>query len=152
MCFIQKLCCSLLIGISLVSCATSSSQLTTAQISSNMSLVPNNTRVVLMSLEELKPPVSQTQTTVSAMGTFRVLNDVYDENASQILIPMGAIFTGLYANNSSTCRIAWKAVYANNNDYKQQLPSFALDNTLADSTCDTSTGVKEGNRFMVMFK
>ena len=147
----QKLFCSIFVALTLASCATSSN-LTTPQISNNMSLIPSNTRVVLMSLEELKPPVSQQQMTVIKIGTFRVLNDVYDDSASQILIPQGAIFSGLYTNNASTCRITWKAVYASTSDFEKQLPSYGLDSTLADSPCDVATGVKKGKRFMVMFK
>lgn len=138
---------SLMLGLG----ACSSNQVPNSkQLSYDVQTLPASTVISVLAEHDFKIP--KNGQIVEQTGTFKTLDNTYDELGNKVLIPRDAIISGTYTNDGIHCSVAWKSIYANKDAFKEKHGSFAIAETSAPSICDPVLGVKTGNRLTVWFK
>ena len=121
------------------------------QLEENLKQVPSGTVFGTIAEDDLESPKRYGKGVIT-LAKFNVIEEVYDETGSKILIPRGAIVTGLYQNDGSRCLIKWKAIYANEEAYENEEPAFQISNKARNSICKSAYGIKQGSKVTIKFE
>ncbi len=106
---------------------------------------------VISVLAEEDLPVPKNAQIIEQMSEFKTVDNTYDELGNKVLIPRDAIISGSYTNDGVNCKIIWKSVYANEDEYQASRGSFALGQNTSASLCDPLRGIKSGDRITIRF-
>jgi hypothetical protein len=137
------------IATTLAACSTSSSARQAENLANNVQAVEQNRILSVIAEKDLAVPHGA-QNLVS-FAKFHAQDNLYDRNGTKLLIPRNAIVTGVYTNDGINCAIEWKAVYANEADYRKTYGALTLEKEAIPSRCDPMHGVKEGERATITF-
>ncbi|MDQ5921616.1 MAG: hypothetical protein QG673_1675 [Pseudomonadota bacterium] len=138
---------SLLI-IGLASCGTDNTP-TPQRMTQNVQSIPGNTVISVVSQDKYDAPHGAE--IIEKKGSYRVIDNIYDTDGYQVLIPRNALISGIYTNDGVNCQIHWKAIYANEKEYEENRGSFVLDQTTSPSICVPTRGIKKGDRLVIRF-
>ncbi len=123
---------------------------TPKKLSQDVQSIPPFTTISVKAQETLGVP--HNAETIMKIGTFKAIDNVYDPNGNNILIPRDAIITGVYTNDGVSCTIKWKAVYATEDEYSAKRGTLALGQVTSPSNCRALKGIKKGERAVISFK
>ncbi len=113
---------SLLI-ISLVGCSSNNTP-TPQKLSQDVRSISNNTSISVTSQQSYSVP--KDAQIIEETGLYRVIDNIYDSDGYNVLIPRGALISGLYTNDGLQCQIIWKSIYVNKDEYENNRGTLAL--------------------------
>lgn len=143
----KKIVTIIFITSSITSCSTSNPPLV-QKLSQDIQEVTTFTAVSAISRSTLTAP--KNSQSIVTIGVFKVDDNIYN-GMDKLLIPRGAIITGLYTNDGLRCEIHWVAIYSNLNQYKNQIGSLKISQLTSQSNCRPEYGVKSGERVTISF-
>jgi hypothetical protein len=147
----HKLLALILATSSLIIGCENMSSISPKQLDENIQEVPSGTVFGTTSDETLPSPKRYGEGVIK-LAKFTSQEEVYNDSGSKILIPIGAVVTGLYENDGSRCRIKWKAIYANEGAYEDEKPSFEISDKVRDSICRSAYGIKQDSKVTIKFE
>jgi len=118
------------------------------KLSRNIEAVPSNTKISVSSLQSY--PVDKDHLSTQE-GRYTVITDVYDSADNRKLIPAGATISGTYINDGNSCRIEWKAIYANNDVNAGSQNAVPISKVTLPTPCKATVGVKTNDVFEILF-
>jgi len=119
------------------------------KLSQNLGVIPSNTVISVIAKDNHNVPKSDG--VIEEPKIYAVLDNIYDEDGVEVLIPKGAIVTGIYSNDGVTCKVSWQALYANKKAYSQKQGTLNFRNVTQPSFCNPQRGIKANNRLTIRF-
>lgn len=137
-----------LLALSLIGCSSSNTP-TPQKLSQDMKSISTNTAISVVSQQTYSVP--RDAQIIEETGLYRVIDNIYDTDGYNVLIPRGALVSGMYANDGLQCHISWKSIYVNKDEYENNRGTFTLGSITAPSTCAPTRGIKKGDRIIIKF-
>lgn len=122
---------------------------TPQKLSQDIYSIPPATVISVISDETY--PMSVGTQIVEKAGTYKTMENTYDNDGYRVLIPKDAIINGTYKNDGTSCTVTWNAIYVNKSEFKNNQGSLALREVTEPSVCNPTQGVKAGNRLTIRF-
>ena len=141
----------LLTGVLVVGLAACSSDSTPDVQRLTQNVLTVSSTAVLSVISEDSYLIPDNEQPIVQAGRYKVVGDIYDESDNRILIPSGAILSGVYSNDGDTCFVTWKSVYANNDDIEDTYNAVSLSKVTRPTKCNPARGVRDGDRLKVSF-
>jgi hypothetical protein len=132
--------------ISLAACSSNNVP-TPQKLSQDISQLPNTQVFSVVAKKNFRVP--KNAQIIEEAGEFKTIDNIYDADGEKILIPRGAIVSGTYTNDGVNCKIVWKSIYVNDEEYDENRGSFILGEITEPSTCDPTRGIKSGGRVTI---
>lgn len=128
--------------------ACSSENVPTPQkLGQDLQTLTPSTQIAVAASEDFAVPTGAQ--VIQKQSVFKVLDNVYSKQSNRIIVPKGALITGLYSNSGTTCKIAWQSMYVNEDDYKNNMGTPQLQSIVQETRCDPVKGIKEDQRILI---
>ena len=137
-----------LLMLGLIACSSEKTP-TPEKVSHNLQAVPDDKVVAVISEKTHKAP--EAGQIVDETVAYKTVDNIYDAQGAELLIPRGTVISGNYINDGVSCVIVWKAAYANSHEYKNKHGTFSLSDIAKSSRCDPVKGLKVGSHVFIKF-
>lgn len=137
---------SLIAGIS--ACSSDNAP-TPSKVAQNVQTLAPGTVISAIAKQTHKVP--QGAQVIEDTGVYVTTDNTYDRDGYDILVPKGALIKGTYTNDGTSCKVTWKAIYINEDEYENDRGSLILGKTTKPSLCKPEKGIKSGNRVTIRF-
>lgn len=134
------------ISLLVVSCSTPTTP-TPQKLSQNLQAVPPSTVISVISQDNYQLP--HDAQIIEKTGVFKTRDNIYDKQGNQVLIPKDAIVVGTYSNDGVNCKVIWKSIYVNGEEYENKRGTFALGSQAQPSICSPERGIKKHDRLTI---
>ena len=144
----QKLIVMSMVMLGLIACSSDKTP-TPEKVSQNLQAVPDEKIVAVVAEKTHKAP--EAGQIVDETVIYKTVDNIYDAQGAELLIPRDTVITGNYINDGVSCVIVWKAAFANKSEYKNKHGTFSLSDIAKSSRCDPVKGLKVGSHVFIKF-